>query len=176
MTTQITIPAKEKGVVRIFSVNPPEPFNPADDDAPQWLLTALGLSHLPEESYELFPIRQLDGIGLSGYLTEGWGISTDELAQLAPQLDALKDHVLLLRPNAFDTETTLAVQQPVRYVATLQEDRPPVHFDALPSGSAELQLAETPQKQPSEAAIMGRVAMVALLVLFALVGLMIWIA
>ena len=184
MSDRFNIPASEHGIVRLFTIDLPAADIPAfaepdhnNDKAPWPLLDALAATGLDENFIEVFPVSDLGEMGLAGYMTEGLGIAGAEIAAQRPQLDRLKGHVLIVLSSAFGGRAqTLAPQSPLRWIGTWSEDRPPVAFSALPSDAARGSVAPPPAKAPvSDAAMSGRVATVALLVIFALVGVMIWV-
>lgn len=49
---------------------------------------------------EIFPVSDLEDIGLSGYLTEGLGLAPADVAEHSADLNALAGHVLILRSRA----------------------------------------------------------------------------
>ena len=114
---------------------------------------------------------------LSGYMIEGLGVAEAEIAADKPQLDALKGHVLIVLSRAFSGhEQTVSPQAPLRWIGTWAEETAPVEFEPLPSGDTEGAVNTKTRSRPSDAAMSGRVATITLLVLFALVGVMVWIA
>ena len=128
---------------------------------------------------ELFPVDNLEGIGLSAYLTQGHGVAETEVASNAELLDGLKGYVLIVFSNAFrGRETTISPAEGVTLIGTYQQLG--TDWAATPQTPAESARPfstppEAVKKKPSDAAMSGRVATLALLVLFGLVGLMVWI-
>ncbi len=170
MSERFEISATERGIVRVFKVDLSEDQIESFDPAP-----SLGVASLEPQYTELFPVSDLKGVGLSGYMSEGLGIADAELDKA--RLDALKGHVLIVLSAAFGGEAlTLTPKAPLRWIGTYTEERAPVQFEPLPDAAAQGQIAPDGRKRPSDAAMSGRVAMIALLVIFALTGLMIWIA
>ncbi|MFK7938125.1 MAG: hypothetical protein AB8B82_02005 [Roseovarius sp.] len=179
MSTPITITETERGVVRVFAID-------LTDDALKafvrrngsWALQeALGADVLTPDLVEVFDVADLTGLGLSGYLHEGQGIAPGDLDPLRAQLDAITGSVMVLPSSAFaGTAQTLSVRAPLRLVATFNEDKPPVAFEPLPDASAKGEVSPEGKPRPSDAAMSGRVATVALLLIFIFTALMIWIA
>jgi len=177
MTEKIGIKPTEHGVVRVFTVDLPEDeidsFNRRNGNWP--LQRALGAETLDSDHVELFAVSDLAGLGLSGYLEEGHGVAEETLSDLRGRLDALTGHVLTVPSRAFGGQgQTLTPTHPLRLVATLDERAEPVSFAPLPSEGAKGTTGGKPA--PSNAAMSGRIASIALLVLFLLVAIMIWIA
>lgn len=123
-----------------------------------------------------FPLTDLEGVGLTEYLTEGMGLREDAVEADVLKLDALKGHVLILKGQAFMGETldTLA-RPPLLHVGTYPEAQSPALMEPLHSDAAKGQLAQgKPPK--SEARVSGMVAMFVLLFLALFVILFIWLA
>ncbi len=177
MTDRITIKNTEHGVVRVFDVDlTPEEIKPFNRRNGIWpLQQALGADTLDPDHIELFPVEDLDELGLARYLEEGHGIDADEIAEMRQRLDGLSGHVLIVKSRAFGgTAQTLEPRAPLRLIASFNEDRAPVSFDPLPSEGARGTTGGKPP--PSPAAMSGRVASIALLVLFLLVAVVVWVA
>lgn len=172
MSERFEVSGDEHGLVRLFMVDiPPEEVS-AFDPAP-----ALGVEKLDPEQVEMFPLTDLKGLGLSGYMREGLGIAEEEIDNA--RLDALKGVVLIIRSAAFGgAAVMLAPKAPLRWIGTYREQTAPVRFEQLPGGAAEVEAAPEPpaEKRPSDAAMSGRVATVALIVIFALTAIVVWIA
>ncbi len=187
MTEALQVRKNERGVVRLFTVDKDaegakkisiEPDWEADADDPPWpLRDALGVTYLDSDFIELFDVRDLDDLGLTGYMIEGLGIAEADVAQHRAQLEAIKGLVLLVYSSALGGfETTLRPKSPLRWVGTFVEERAPVTFEQMASDAAQGDVASETKPRPSDAAMSGRVAMVALLVLFALTAVVIWVA
>jgi len=179
MSDRIEIKASEQGVVRLFDVDlSPDEAKAFNRQNGAWpLRDALGAETLEPNHVEVFQVDDLAELGLSGYLEEGLGIAPGEVEEHRGTITALKGTVMIVTSRAFGgTAQTLRPRAPLRLAATFSEDRGPVRFDPLPSETAKGEIGRTARKQPSEASVSGRVAMVALLVLFALVAVVIWVA
>lgn len=180
MSDTFDIKAGERGVLRLFQVDLPKDamprFSQIDDISGRWpLKEALGIEDMNEAFVDVFEVRDLDEMGLIGYMTEGLGVSEEEIAPHREQLDALEGHIVVVLSGAFKgLAVTLLPRPPLRWIGTFFEDRPPVKFEALPSDSSVP--SAPPKKTPSNAAMSGRVATLALLVIFGITAVMIWIA
>ena len=152
MSDTIRVPQAEHGVVRVFAIDLPEtevaPF--ADPDGDRWpLKDALGAETLEPDRVEVVRLGDLDEIGLTAYLEEGYGIPAEELTTDAPRLSGLKGHVAVLPSSAFRGKAqTLTVSHPLRYVGAYRERGTPISFEPLPAGSARGTLSGTPAQQP----------------------------
>lgn len=180
MSERFRIGADEQGLVRIFAVDLPaaEVARFAARGPSDWpLREALGAGQLDPQYLELFPVRDLEGVGLPDYMTEGLGIAEADVAEDRARLAALEGHVLVVLSRAFGgVAQEIAPRAPLRWLGTYPEARAPVRFRPLPDEAAKGQVAGPAGKRRSDAAMSGRVAMVALLVLFVLVAVMVWIA
>lgn len=187
MSSTMHIPALETGVIRLFVLDLPEdqiagfttPTSEGDDM--QWpLKDALGAKYLDAKFVETFPIGNLEGLGLAGYLMEGNDVPIDQIDPMRPQLNQLSGHVMLVSSSAFGGfAQSLQPAAPLRHIATFFTQGTPVTFKPLPDDSAQLGSGademKPAKKQPSQAAMMGRIATYALLFMFAITGLVIWI-
>lgn len=181
MSDKIQISPRETGIVRVFAVD-----IPADQIAAftarngRWpLREALGADALDPEHVQVFDVADLAGVGLPAYLTEGHAIPADQIDPMRTRLSAQTGTVMVITSRAFAGEQqVLTPTAPLRLIASFSEAHTPISFDTLPDASAQPQQtdAPAPRKAPSDAAISGRVAMVALLVLAVLVVVMVWIA
>lgn len=147
----LTIPAHDRTGLRVFTAK----LSPDDlqRDKSRLAVELLGDPHLDPAFVEIFDVADLTGVGLSGYLTEGQGVPETSVAMDRTGLDALEGPVLILLSKAFHgREVTLTPDPRLTLVGTYAEERPPVHFEPLPSGSAQGALApdlppdRTPQR------------------------------
>lgn len=140
------VSSSERGLVRLFAVDvPPEEIEAfrtqvigVDGALLSWpLKEALGFTYLDEDFIELFPVSDLEEMGLTGYMIEGLGIAQKDVAEDATRLTAQKGWVLIVLSAAFDgVAQTLSPKAPLRWIGTYKEDGAPVHFEPLPDASA----------------------------------------
>jgi len=102
----------ERGRLHVFAVNEAknavaQRFAPPDTGAdrlqpdPTLLTDLTGEAELDPKGAELVPLDDLEGLGLSGYLTEGLDIAADAVDGDKRRLDALEGYALLLTSRAF---------------------------------------------------------------------------
>ena len=116
MSTQMRITATEHGVVRLFAIETAQAF---DHDA---LCAALGVETLDPKQVDMITLKDLDELGLEGYLALGMGIEPSEIEAMRPQIKALKGDVVLIRSAAFGGQAvTLNPKAPLRWIATFGE-------------------------------------------------------
>jgi hypothetical protein len=140
--TAINIPAGERGVIRVFAINrPTSDMRVALSRTPKPDLARdlLGDPHLDTASAEIFPVSDLEGVGLTAYLTDGYAVPDAQLAPDKAKLDALDGYVLLLFSESFaGREATLAAGPDVTLIGTYGEFAPDRRPRALKSKSAGL--------------------------------------
>ena len=95
----------EFGTVRVFTtaLDPED----ASNITPQNVHRLLGDVTLNPAKVEVIPPPALAGLGLTGYLREGYGVADDDLAGRAAQLDAVSGLVVFLPASAFGGTTQI---------------------------------------------------------------------
>lgn len=141
MSDRIEVPAGETGVVRLFAVDlPPEDIEDfADFEREGWpLISALGLYDLNPSYVEIFPVSNLDDMGLPGYLTEGYSIDPDDLRDDRQFLGNIRGHVALISSGAFRGKAqTLRLSHPLIWLGTWSEPRPELDLAPIRSDAAQ---------------------------------------
>lgn len=103
MDTVLHILAGEHGVVRVFDLDM-RPEQARFLREPGALAQVLGVEEIDLDHIEIFPLSDLEDLGLEGYLNQGCGVPADQLAADHDRLMALNGHVLLIRSRAFGGE------------------------------------------------------------------------
>ncbi|THH34393.1 hypothetical protein E4Z66_18310 [Aliishimia ponticola] len=179
----LDVKQNEFGVIRVFALSLPaaeaktlRDDGPEPDTAAERRAQLLGVRDLNPAYVEVFPVSDLEELGLAGYLVEGNGVDPEELAPHRARLAALDGWVMIVYSQAFgDQAVTLRPAPEATLIATLHQPG----TDWRNSQPLESRAATTlaPGKPaPSDAAMSGRIAMAALLVIFLLTALMIWVA
>ncbi len=177
MSDTVQIPAGEHGVVRVFTLGYRVSMELAHFEAVDRLKEALGLEELNADDVQIVDLSAVREMGFSAFLMQAYDVTEDEITPLAATLDALKGHVAVLRSGAFKgVGATVNATGETRLVATLHEPRmsapePMPHYD-----SATGEVTGKTRKPVSDAAMSGRIAMYALLVVFAFTIMFVWIA
>lgn len=184
----LDVRANESGVVRIFALS-------MEDEKAQALKAnsgiggtgggsslkelALGAAALDPEHVEVFPIDDLGEMALPDYLVEGAGAKATEIDADRFKLSSLEGWVMIVYSSAFrGVAQSLSPSSQLTLIGSYGQEgtewSAPVD---LSTASALPQETETPapKKRPSDAAMSGRIAMLALLVAFFVVGLMLWV-
>ena len=136
----------ERGVVRVFTIDLPEsdlaafaaPGPGAGSDGSDWpLRRALGVSTLDPDFVEVFPVRDLDGIGLVGYLTAGQGVAPEDIAPETARLKDIRGQLLVITSRAFrGVPQRLDPQPPLVAVGAWREAAPETPLTDLSSDGA----------------------------------------
>ncbi|MCR9124517.1 MAG: hypothetical protein NXH82_00175 [Rhodobacteraceae bacterium] len=132
-----TVAANETGVVRVFEINADESVARAMREGDVPLETVLGVPHVDAEQVEIFPIRDLEGVGLVSYLIDGQGIAPETMGRDRAALEAIEGHVMVVLSRAFKGAATRIVPAPdLGFVAAFREDRPGFVPEAIPSAAS----------------------------------------
>ncbi|GFE52233.1 hypothetical protein So717_39860 [Roseobacter cerasinus] len=140
MSAPIRIPQGERGKIRVFAINqPPEEIATALKKQPKADLARelLNAPHLSTTSAEIFPMSDLAGVGLAGYLSEGYAVEDDALAPDRAKLDALDGYVMLLFSDSFGGAAAELEPGPtLTIIGTYAELRPSGTTGAIDTDSA----------------------------------------
>ncbi len=169
----LTIPANDHGQIRVFAIKAP-PSADVIEKTPRGLDT-LFTATLNPDFVDVVRIKDLGKMRLSSYISQGYDMSPDLVDRAA--VDAITGYAILVLSRASgDVETTLTLAEGLRHVTTYSPGAQIVAPQKLPDASAQGILDTPPAKPPkSDARISGMIATYALLAMFALVGLMIWV-
>ena len=170
----IEIPPGERGQIRVFAVNrsPDEIRRAIADRSKTEVAGDLIGQPMPEDGFEFFPTADLTGVGLSGYLGDGYAVPAAQLREDRRRLDALEGYVLLVFSNAFDAQGARLEPRPdVTLIGTYGEAQPdmsvsPVDSDAARPYSGTVAAAPPPARRRASG---GALAIAALVVVAALV-------
>jgi hypothetical protein len=157
MTESIHIPAGERGQIRVFALDmaPEQALFLMEADA---LAQVLGIPDIDLDHVEVFPVADLEDLGVDGYLIEGCGVPAEQIAPDRDSLRALNGHVLLLRSRAFgDGDVRLTPAKPIRLIGTYGERPTDWTGEPLASDSAQLYSAHrvAPRETRSRARRIG---------------------
>jgi hypothetical protein len=174
MTDHNIVGERENGRVRVFSMDETD-----GADRPMFSFQrAINATQMNAENVQRVDLADLGDMALSDFLIAGYDPDRATFDLLKDTLDALTGIVFVVRSSAFmDRPVTLTTTGDATLVATFYEQKTPVSFENLPSGGTKGPVEGAPRKKkPSDAAMGGRVATIALLVMAALVWVMIEIA
>lgn len=156
MSRVLEISSGERGRIRLFAINrPPVDMRSMLASAPKADVARqlLAAPHLATRSVEIFPVQDLEGVGLAQYLIDGYAVPAATLADDRAKLEALDGYVLLLFSDSFGgAATTLAPSPDVTLIGTYDEtladmrQRPTLTPSAAPySGTPQLEPVTPPR-------------------------------
>ncbi|WP_299947146.1 hypothetical protein [uncultured Ruegeria sp.] len=118
--SDLTIAPNERGVIRLFALDM-RPEEARFLREPGAAAQVLGVDELDPEQIDIFPVADLEDLGLYGYLNEGCGVSEDQLDRT--RLKAIEGWVMVLRSAAFQGHpANLALDPRVRLLGLFTEE------------------------------------------------------
>lgn len=143
MSDRIDIPAGGDSI-HVFGLDLTGPeatafvARPMDNGGGWPLKVRLGASRLDPAHIEHFPVSDLAGVGLPGYLTEGLGADATAVEAERDRLEALQGEVVILRPASFGgAAQSLTPEPPLSYVGSFPVDHPTTTMERIHTPSAE---------------------------------------
>lgn len=124
--TAIDISRAEHGTIRVFAIS--GPFEDMSRALKQQSKTALAADllgyALSEGDFELFALSDLTGVGLHGYLSEGYEVDKDALRADRARLEALDGYVLLVFSRiSMQGDVTLTPSSDLTLIGTYAEPK-----------------------------------------------------
>lgn len=176
-----TVGEYEHGLVRVFLLDAPLRAKVTQTGNYDAVCAALGIARLNADDVQELETASLEHMLFADFLRDGYEANVEDLEDYKFQLDAVSDTdamVLIIRSGAFvDRPASLITDGAATLIATLREPDSNVVMTKLPNPDPDAVLGDVPaKKRPSDAAMSGRIATVALLLMALLVWLMIWIA
>lgn len=178
MSETIDIAASEIGVIRVFALSMTDIEAKALKEDADAIHATLG-AEVDIEQVELFPVSDLEGVGLVGYLMDGNAVPPEQLAPDRAKLDRVGGWVMIVFSRAFGGHAlTLAPVSALTLIGTYGEARTDWRAtETVTSEAAKPYSAPAKtKKKPSDAAMSGRVATIVLVLLGLLTWLMVWIS
>lgn len=174
----LNIPPGEHGLIRVFAVNRPTAelsLELKSKDKSGLVAELLG-QDIAKDGAELFPVSDLAGIGLSGYLAAGYTVPESQLADTRGKLDALEGYVLLVFSAAFEGRTgMLSPGSDLTLIGTFGETQPDMVVRVLDSEAAQPYSGTPTSTAPPPAAPKPRATgSLVVAALIALVALLFW--
>ncbi|MEX5577567.1 hypothetical protein [Pseudophaeobacter sp. A-200-2] len=170
----IHIPAGEHGVIRLFQLDM-RLEQAVFLREPGALAQVLGIDALDMEQVEIFPVSDLEELGLAGYLTEGMGVPEEQIAPDRERLAALEGHVMVIRSRAFGgREMRLTPAEQIQPVATY--GTPGTSWSGAPIETESAKPYSAPKLAPRKArAEARRIGATLFAVVMGLVGLVLYL-
>ncbi|WP_372570900.1 hypothetical protein [Ruegeria jejuensis] len=147
MSDPVTVDANEFDYLRLYALDvaPEHAKFLREPGAAEQLL---GVEGLDSNEIEIFPVWDLEGFGLHGYMSEGCGIPEDQLD--AEALDKIMGWVMLVRSAAFRGKAMdLTLDNRLEPVGCFSEDR--IDWSAEPLITKSAEPYSAPRTPPREA-------------------------
>ncbi len=168
---KIEIPKSETGVIRVFSVSRPmaQMARALKQQSKAHIASDLLAHPVTDSNFELFALSDLAGVGLAGYLTDGYAVAihTDKR-----RLEALDGYVLVLFSNVAQTDAiTLSPTPDLTLIGTYTE-RPgsrasvPIVSEAAKPYSGVTEAPQAPPRSRTGSAMVAVTVIVTLLLLW----------
>ena len=168
----LTIPHNDHGQLRVFGTQMDLPYEVLQK-TPDGMLALFG-APLNPDFVDVIKLDDLGGMALTRYIHEGYDLAPDLVdAALVEQMTGYAVLVLSRATGGKDTELHLGFG--LRHVTTYGPTAEFVAHEPLPSESAKGTIPPPDKPAKSDARMGGMVAMYALLAMFLLVGLMVFI-
>ncbi|MEM1099973.1 MAG: hypothetical protein AAGH73_00390 [Pseudomonadota bacterium] len=173
----LSIPAGERGRIRVYALSMTDKEGRALAAEPAARAAILGAESLDPEYVDVFPVKNLEGLGLVGYLVEGHGAVAAEVERDKQKLSALSGHVLVAMSKAFGKGGMELEPDPRLTLIGVYGQEGVDYTPVSVTSEAADPSAEAPAKKPmSDARISGMVATAVLLFLAAFVMIFILLA
>lgn len=172
----LAVSSQEFGTVRVFALT--------DDDSmpvPEVRVIGkmLGDVALVADKVEVVKSRAIEGLGLTGYLREGYGIAEEELAGRRGQLDTIDGVLVFLPTSAFGgVPQTLSPAPGLRFVGLFHEEtatpprymtRPDTAKGTLASPKSTRAQSGPEARKPTWLFVLGGLFLAVAIILFAVV-------
>jgi len=171
----ISIKATEKGLVRVFSLSMTSAEAQALKNSPEAQFASMRGEEVNTGYIEIFPVTDLEEIGLVGYLTSGCGVDPASLEADRAKLAALEGWVMLVFSRAFRRIAQDIHPVPeLTLIGTYAE--PGVDWSEDTDLTSDAANKSPVKKTPSDAAMSGRIATLALGVIAIITVIVVWVA
>ena len=164
----LQIPEGEAGRIRVFALSMTDSEAkalaantsgvPETDGARSYQEDVIGASDLDHDFIEVFPLKNLEGLGLSGYLLEGHDVVAAEVEQDKAKLTALGGWVMIVMSKAFGgTARSLSLDPRLTLIGTYSQEG--IDWTPVPIETAAAKPKPGKAKKPmSDARISGMIA------------------
>ncbi|MFQ1699431.1 hypothetical protein ACJ5NV_02435 [Loktanella agnita] len=170
----IEIPRDDYGHIRVFQA--PEALSAeAQSKSPEGLAELFGIDTLDPNYIDIIKIDDLSSMALTDYIAQGYDMHAE--AHDIPAVNGIEGWAILVMSRASrGRKMVLKPASGIRHVTTYVPNAQIKVSEPLRSPAADGIIGDPSGKPPkSDARIGGMVAMVALLLLFALVAVMVWV-
>nr|WP_321249371.1 hypothetical protein [uncultured Ruegeria sp.] len=169
--SDLTVAPHERGVLRLFALDmrPEEAKFLRETGAADQVL---GVPGLDPEQIDVFPVSDLEDLGLYGYLSEGCGVSEDQLDR--EMLEAIDDWVMVLRSAALGGRAaTLQPDPRLRMIGLFTEEA--TNWTGGPIETESAKPFSAPQTAPVDDKPRRMGSAILALVIFLVIGGVLWL-
>jgi len=146
----LTVRASEHGIIRVFAMDMPAQQARFQRE-PGALEQILGVTGLDPDYIEIFPVADLESLGLAGYLGDGYGVPETEIAPDRDQLNAVQGYVMVVLSRAFGSRAvTLRPAGTLTLIGLYAQE--PTDWSGDPIQTQSAQLYTSPPRQARTAA------------------------
>lgn len=151
------VPANEHGILRLFTVDA-DTARPLKDTLDNGGSTAdlaaaeaLGVDVAEAEWVDLLNLRDIEAIGIDGYLLQGYDVPEDQLASVRGRLESANGYLLAVPSRTFgETEQQISPIPGIRPLAQFQISRPPDTAQSMtPADTEPFHVAPAPEPPQS---------------------------
>ncbi|MXQ09306.1 hypothetical protein GQ651_15785 [Alphaproteobacteria bacterium GH1-50] len=156
MTDPLEVSPHEFGTLRLFTtaLDPDDASNITAQNVNRLLGANVDLI---SEKIEVIPTRSVAGLGLTGYLRDGYGIPEDQLQGRAAQLDAVSGLLVFLPASAFGGKAASLDPHPsMRFLGLFHEEKAAAPGPMAPTDSAKGTVEPARPKKSTTAASGGK--------------------
>jgi hypothetical protein len=170
----INIKTGENGTTRVFSLSMPAAQARTLSKTAEAQQAILGARDLNVEGIEVFPLTDIEDLGLVGFLREGTDARKDDLKRDAAKLAALDGWVMLVHSLAFGGKAaTLKLDPAVTLIGTYAQTAPEKkHIELDPeaadlyTGAPEITPAIAPDRKGRGSLVVAVLVVIAALILW----------
>ena len=170
----IEIPRAEQGTIRVFAISRPiaDMARALKQQSKTTLISNMLGHDVSDDDIELFALSDLTGVGLHGYLSDGYDIDRAALRADRARLEALDGYVLLVFSRiSAQGDVTIAPGKDLTLIGTYSEPRakpaaPPMATDASKPYSGVTAQAKAPRRSRVGSVFTAATALLALLIIW----------
>ncbi len=169
MSDPLSVPATERGVVRVFQVTI-EAGTAGAFQAPGAIDRALGLRDVNTDYVEVFPVSDLAGVGLATYLVDGCGVPEPVIAPDRDRLDLLTGHLMVVLSKAFRAQPAQIAPAAQLHLVGIYAETPVDWTGNGPIETASARPGSGPGQTPPDPGATRRIGTTLLLAMLAIIA------
>ncbi len=171
--SDLIVAPNEHGVIRLFTLDM-RPEEAKFLREPGAAGQVLGVEGLDPDQIDIFPVSDLEDLGLYGYLSEGCGVSDDQLDR--SKLEAIEGWVMVLRSAAFGGRAaTLSPDPRLRLIGLYTEEATNWSGGTIETESAKPFSASPPPPREARAKAQRLGSLIFAVVMALIIGGVLWL-